>query len=51
MDDQWLGIKWRDQVYVVAIVVFGLRSAIMLFTALAYVLEWCTGVLNMFHTI
>ena len=37
--------------YVVAIVAFGLRSAIMLFTVLACVLEWCTGVLNMFHTI
>ena len=41
MDRKWLGICWQDQVYIDAMLPFGLRSAPKVFNAVADALEWC----------
>ena len=49
---QWLGMKWKNQIYIDAMLPFGLRSAPKIFNALADALEWCVasgGVVNIFH--
>ena len=51
-DRQWVSIKWNDQVYVDAMLPFGLRSTPKIFTAVADALEWCVavqGVENVSH--
>ena len=42
MDHQWLGIKWRNEVYVDAMLPFGLRSMLKILTAVADMLDWFT---------
>ena len=47
-----LGMRWRGQLYVDAMLPFGLRSAPKLFNALADALEWClrrNGVHRVWH--
>ena len=39
-DQQLLGIRWEDNLYIDAILPFGLRSAPKIFNALADALEW-----------
>ena len=49
---QWLGIKWKNQIYSDTMLPFGLRSVPKIFNALADALEWCVasrGVVNIFH--
>ena len=40
-DRKWLGMKWKDRVYVDGMVPFGLRSAPKICNAVADALEWC----------
>ncbi len=40
-DRRLLGVQWRDELYVDAMLPFGLRSAPKIFTAVADALEWC----------
>ena len=52
MDRKWLGICWQDQVYIDAMLPFGLRSAPKVFNAVADALEWCiakAGVEILYH--
>ena len=49
---QWLGMKWKDKIYLDGMLPFGLRSAPKIFNAVADALEWCVssrGVANIFH--
>ena len=39
-DRRLLGMKWRDQVFVDKVLPFGLRSAPLIFIALADCLQW-----------
>ena len=39
-DQRLLGIQWEDKVYVDIALLFGLRSASLIFTAVADALEW-----------
>ena len=39
-NNRWLGMKWREQVYVDTALPFGLRSASKAFNAIADALEW-----------
>lgn len=51
-DRKWLGVKWRDHVYIDCKLPFGLRSAPKIFNALADALEWVAhraGVDHIFH--
>ncbi len=51
-DRIWLGMQWKDQVYVDGMLPFGLRSAPKIFNALADALEWIIvkeGVDHIFH--
>ena len=51
-DRTWLGMCWKDQVYVDAMLPFGLRSAPKIFNAVADALEWCitkAGVQVLYH--
>ena len=41
LDRIWLGMCWKDQIYVDSKLPFGLRSAPKNFTAIADALEWC----------
>jgi len=52
VDRSYLGMKWKQSVYVDGMLPFGLRSAPKIFTAVADALEWCIrqqGVCNIFH--
>ena len=40
MSPMELGIKWRNEVYVDAMLPFGLRSMLKIFTAVADMLHW-----------
>ena len=51
-DRTWLGMCWNEQVYVDAMLPFGLRSAPKIFNAVADALEWCiakAGVGVLYH--
>ena len=51
-DRRLLGMKWRDQVFVDKVLPFGLRSAPLIFTALADCLQWIMqrrGASPLFH--
>ena len=51
-DRRWLGVKWREHIYIDTKLPFGLRSAPKIFTALADALEWCVakeGVEHIYH--
>ena len=37
-----LGMKWKGECFVDAMLPFGLRSAALIFTAIADAFEWCT---------
>ena len=53
-DRHLLGMKWQGQVYIDATLPFGLRSAPLVFSAVADALEWAVrarGVRNIFHYI
>ena len=39
-----LGMRWKGMVYIDTRLLFGLRSAPKIFTAVADALEWCYGV-------
>lgn len=48
----WLGMKWKDKIYVDGMLPFGLRSPPKIFNAVADALEWYVaskGVTNVFH--
>ena len=45
-DRKWLGMRWKDQVFVDGMLPFGLRSAPKIFNALADALEWIVGKRN-----
>ena len=52
LDRIWLGMCWKDQIYVDSKLPFGLRSAPKNFTAIADALEWCMtieGVQAVYH--
>ena len=52
LDRIWLGMCWKDQIYVDAKLPFGLWSAPKIFTAIADALEWCMakeGVQAVYH--
>ena len=44
-----VGIKWRNKVYVNAMLSFGFRSVLKIVTALADALEWCIAVQGVEH--
>ena len=51
-DRHYLGMEWGGYVYVDGMLPFGLRSAPIIFTAIADALEWCirqAGVDDVFH--
>ena len=51
-DRQYLGMLWNGNLYIDAMLPFGLRSVPKIFTALADALEWCIaqkGVEHIFH--
>ena len=51
-DRHYLGMEWGGYVYVDGMLPFGLRSAPIIFTAIADALEWCirqTGVDDVYH--
>ena len=51
-DRQYLGMLWEDNLYIDAMLPFGLRSAPKIFTAVADALEWCIaqrGVESIYH--
>ena len=51
-DRIWLGMRWKDQIYIDCMLPFGLRSAPKIFNAIADALEWIVareGVEHLFH--
>lgn len=51
-DLPFLGIRWRDNVYIDRALPFGLRSGLKLFTAVADLIAWvlaCQGVMHQLH--
>lgn len=42
-DRKWLGMRWKDQIFVDGMLPFGLRSAPKIFNAVADALEWILG--------
>lgn len=51
-DRKWLGMQWKDFIYVDGMLPFGLRSAPKLFNSIADALEWCAcqeGIEYIFH--
>lgn len=42
-DRRWLGMRWKDQIFVDGMLPFGLRSAPKIFNAVADALEWIVG--------
>ena len=51
-DRHWLGFSWQSDIFVDAMLPFGLRSAPKIFTAVADAFEWCItheGVEHVFH--
>ena len=51
-DRRWLGLKWKDSIYIDMMLPFGLRSAPKIFNCLADALEWCVtkeGVDHIYH--
>ena len=52
LDRTWLGMCWKEQIYVDSKLPFDLRSAPKIFNALADALEWCmveAGVQTVYH--
>ena len=48
----WLGMRWKDQIYIDCMLPFGLRSAPKIFHAIADALEWIVereGLEHIFH--
>ena len=51
-DCKWLGMRWKDQIFVDGMLPFGLRSVPKIFNAVADALEWIVGqegIENIFH--
>ena len=49
-DRIWLGMRWKDQIYIDCMLPFGLRSAPKIFNAIADALEWIVAREGVEHT-